>query len=217
MRLLLKRIALLSLASALGIALLAPLSARSAVAVRAERASQLLEAAAHPPRPLGDLGDPGRGTSGLRTLALVPAPAVEEDLAPPAEPPTPATIAMQPDLVAFATPEPVAAQVAAVTPEATTSPRVTGLATWYCCSLGYRGQAVVALAGALGGHYDPTPAWYVTVCADRCASLPVVDYCQCYWATADQKIADLSPEAWAAVSDRPLSAGVVHVTIDLGR
>jgi hypothetical protein len=29
-------------------------------------------------------------------------------------------------------------------------------------------------------------------------------------------VADLSPEAWAAVSDSSLSMGVIHVTIHLG-
>ncbi len=93
---------------------------------------------------------------------------------------------------------------------------MTGLATWYCCSSGYRGQAVVALPGALGGHYDPPPASRtVTICADRCAELPVVDYCGCLWGTADQKVADLSPEAWAAISNSGTSAGVIRVTVHL--
>jgi hypothetical protein len=93
---------------------------------------------------------------------------------------------------------------------------VSGKATWYCCTAGWRGQAVVALPGPLGGRYDPPPAnRTVTVCADRCVELPVVDYCGCHWGTSAQKVADLSPEAWAAVSDAGLSAGVIRVTVHL--
>ena len=214
MRDLVRRIAILSLASALGIALLAPLAARSAVAPRIQAAAQLLDAAAHPPRQLGDRGDVGRAASALRTLAVAPATTLVEHLVTSATPAARApNVVLAPRLVTVATARPTAAPT---TPPAA-GPTVSGRATWYCCSLGYRGKAVVALAGALGGHYDPTASWFVTICADRCARLPVVDYCQCYWGTAAQKVADLSPEAWAAISDSPLSAGVIRVTIDLGR
>jgi hypothetical protein len=46
--------------------------------------------------------------------------------------------------------------------------------------------------------------------------LPIVDYCGCSWGTASQKVADLSPEAWAAITDRSLSMGVVSVTLQFG-
>ena len=78
MRELARRIAVVSLASTLGIALLGPLTARSAVAPRIDAAAQLLDAAAHPPRQLGDRGDAGRAASALRTLALTPVATTEE-------------------------------------------------------------------------------------------------------------------------------------------
>ena len=208
---------MLTVLSAVGIALLAPLTARSAIPDAALTADPLLAAL---PSARADLA---RGSLADRTSANLLALAIEvpvsgaEQLAPPALP-TPAAALMEATLYPVSIPTPKRAPAAA--PRAAPAPSgdtATGSATWYCCSLGYRGQAVVALPGALGGRYDvPPAARIVTVCADRCVSLPVVDYCDCYWGTASQKVADLSPEAWAAVTDRARSAGVVTVTIQLG-
>lgn len=215
---LLRRIAVLVMLSATGIGLLAPLSARSATSVSVGTVRLL--AAADPARAAPRSLLAGRERSAELSLAGVVAPIRAEALTPSATPPAPVGLALEAAFWPLPTAEPPRA--AAVAPRSVAMPiggaTLTGTASYYCCTLGYGGQAVVALPGALGSHYDPPPASrYVTICADRCARLPVVDYCACYWGTPSQRIADLSPEAWVAISDLDRHvAGVVRVTIHFG-
>ena len=90
---------------------------------------------------------------------------------------------------------------------------LSGTASHYGGTAGFIGQATVALPGALGGHYTGHVNEYVQVCADRCATLPVVDFCQCYWGTTAERIVDLSDQAWLKISNQPLSRGLIQVTL----
>jgi hypothetical protein len=212
---LLRRVAVLTLISTVGIALLAPLAAQSARQPGLVTPSLLLDAG--PVTSTLDRGSFGR--EGLATLTLLeqtrPVSAEtfsghQRALPTPASAPMEATLYNAQNSSTAVAPPPVALPPMK-------GETVTGQATWYCCSVGWRGEAAVALPGALGGQYDAPPASrYVTVCADRCVSLPVADYCDCFWGTSDQKVADLSPEAWAAVSDSGTGAGVITVTIHFG-
>lgn len=161
-----------------------------------------------------------RGTSSVRNgapdgevLDRTPAPVR------PTNPPTRALVepSVTPTPLPTATPRPATpAPTPKPKPKATTSGNtVSGIGSNYPGTAGYMGQAVVALPGALGGRYTGKVNGYVTVCADRCVRLPVVDWCQCYWGTADQRVVDLSHEAWAAVTDLPLSRGLVKVRLIL--
>lgn len=204
---LLRRVAVRTIVASVAFALLIPLSARSATPLTAE--TQRLLAAADQPFSRADRSSvDGRERSAELSLATVGQPIGVENLGDNAALATPPSAPMEATLYRRAV-KTVAAPAGGDT--------ITGKATWYCCSLGWRGEAVVALPGALGGQYDAPPAArFVTVCADRCAVLPVVDYCGCSWGTASQKIADLSPEAWATISDSGLSRGVITVTLHLG-
>jgi len=92
---------------------------------------------------------------------------------------------------------------------------ITGIASNYTGTAGWVGEATVALPGDLGGRFTGEVNGFVTICADRCARLPVVDWCDCYRGTADERIADLSDAAWALVSDAPRSRGLLEVRLSL--
>ena len=208
---LLRRVAVRTVVFAAAMAVIVPLSVRSATPLPPE--TRRLLAAADGPASTLDRGQAGRESSALLSLQELAPPIGVEDLQPSAQP-APGVVTPKVSYGSVARPRVPVQIVAAPVGGAA----ISGRATWYCCSAGWRGEAVVALPGALGGHYDAPPAsTYVTVCADRCARLPVVDYCDCYWGTTSEKVADLSPEAWAAISDaNRYVVGVVAVTIHFG-
>jgi hypothetical protein len=215
---LLRRAVALTVLSALGIALLAPLTARSALSDVPVDVDPLLADLVVPAVTLDRGMTADRATASRLTLAAA-APAAPE-LVSSAVLPTPGSAPMQATLLPIAAPPSPAAPV--VAPPPLTGDTVAGSASWYChkvgtCPLGFTpADAFVALPGALGGAGGRGIVGYVTVCADRCVELPVVDYCACYWGTASQRVADLSAAAWALVTDRPRSAGVIQVTLHLG-
>lgn len=220
---LMRRVAALTAMSVVGIALLAPLAARSARPEAAVEVEPLLA------------GLPDATTTTLSRSALVDRTArgdlvatgqvdgAAEGLAA-IDLPTPRSITMEATLYPVPTPKPpvVATVPARPVTAAPTGSTVTGRASWYChkvgtCPAGFSpADAFVALPGALGGAGGRGVIGSVTVCADRCVELPVVDYCGCYWGTSSQRVADLSAAAWALVTDRPRSAGIITVKLSLG-
>jgi hypothetical protein len=92
---------------------------------------------------------------------------------------------------------------------------VRGMASSYSAQPGWGSQPTVALPVAYGGKLAHPNAQRITVCADHCAVLPVVDSCPCYFGTADARVANLSLSAWPLVSDAPIAEGLVPVTLYL--
>ena len=109
-----------------------------------------------------------------------------------------------------------AASIAPVIPPlAAIDGMATGMASSYGENIGWEGQATVALPIELGGAIpEGAPDW-VLVCADRCASLPVVDSCPCYVGSVDQRVANLSHAAWRLISAAPLEEGLIPVVVHL--
>ena len=216
---LLRRVAVLTVLSAVGIALIAPLTARSATPDADGVVEPLLDSLPALTTTL-DRGSLAVRGSPMRLALAIEAPASGTENLSSGALPTPAVVPMEATLYQIAVPaRRVAAAPAARPADGAT---VAGLASWYCqrvgtCPGGFTpADAFVALPGALGGAGGQGVVGHVTVCADRCVELPVVDYCDCYWGLENQRVADLSAAAWALVTDTPRTAGVLQVTLHLG-
>jgi hypothetical protein len=86
-----------------------------------------------------------------------------------------------------------------------TAATVRGLASWY----GVDGD--VAAAGPALRHSGHWRGSVVAVCADRCVTVRLVDFCQCYRGQRSERVIDLSPSVFARLA--PLSAGLIRVSV----
>lgn len=102
---LLRRVAVLTAMSIVGIALLAPLTVRGTTPVTPE-IDRLLDAAAVVPHQLASRGDAGRAAVAVDTLAALSAPVAVENLSAPSSTGERPTVDLQAELRAVATPRP---------------------------------------------------------------------------------------------------------------
>jgi len=120
------------------------------------------------------------------------------------------TLSWQPETPISRVVAPPTASIAPrATPQPTKPPRAVlrGLASFYDWHSG-EAAAGPALRAFLG------PKWRgqrVRVCASRCLSLVISDWCQCLRGKPDERIIDLARSDFALLA--PLSQGLVRVTI----
>jgi rare lipoprotein A (peptidoglycan hydrolase) len=85
---------------------------------------------------------------------------------------------------------------------------VEGVASWYAAH-GAIAAAGPVLRHALGAHWRGS---VVRVCAgDRCVTVTVSDWCQCYRGEDRERMIDLSDDTFARLA--PLSRGVLDVVV----
>jgi hypothetical protein len=92
---------------------------------------------------------------------------------------------------------------------------LVGMASNYGETAGWEGAATVALPAEAGVTPSADAPATVLVCAARCVVLPVVDSCPCYVGTTDERVANLSHEAWRLLTDAPLAEGLIEVEVHL--
>lgn len=88
--------------------------------------------------------------------------------------------------------------------------RLRGVATWFRTP-GLTGAAGPVLRDALGDWRGE----HVTVCASRCVTVALIDWCACGERGGEPTLIDLSDGAFARLADP--SRGVIDVTIEVGR
>lgn len=131
---------------------------------------------------------------------FVPVVLAEPTLAPTPEP--------------SAVPTPVPTRRPRATPTPAPGDRRVGVASWYEGSRDFHGIRHVALPDS---DWDGTIHGYARICVlatGVCTRAAIVDYCQCYRRTPDERVVDLSIETVRALRLDP-SRGLYKVSVDI--